>query len=468
MMVRWWFLCLFPAMISAQFSPGKLSKYHAHLEGNSSCIQCHDLGKKEISDGCNVCHTPLKKRIDAKLGFHKDKTDECGSCHSDHNGTKFELVYWPKDIRKFNHEKTGYTLTGKHDVVECGECHSRKNITWEPIRQWASEHTQFPVLDRTFLGLSATCNSCHEDIHTDQVTSDCASCHNTSDWKLAIQDFDHNQAKFLLTGAHKRVDCEKCHPAQPDHPKKVWKLTGMAYDNCSRCHTDIHKGSYGETCESCHTTEDWKKDLKPFDHSKTKYPLAGKHINVSCNECHQTTLAGGLPRYLSCIGCHEDKHYAQFENRRDGGDCAACHTVNGFLPATFTGSMHQMIRFPLDGAHLAVPCSGCHKPVQPVQGKTTVQFTWKDMNCAVCHDDVHRKQFLKHDNKTCDSCHITEAFTRVKFDHEKTNYPLDGKHMNVNCQECHKKEQDQNGQFVRYAPVPHQCKDCHTFTEQIR
>lgn len=36
------------------------------------------------------------------------------------------------------------------------------------------------------------------------------------------------------------------------------------------------------------TTAGWKKILPPFsfDHSKTKYPLLGKHVTVSCSACH--------------------------------------------------------------------------------------------------------------------------------------------------------------------------------------
>ena len=254
-------LFLLPIILVAQFSPGKLSKYHAHLEGNTNCVQCHELGKKEISNGCNECHTPLKIQIEAKQGFHKDKTNECGSCHSDHNGKEFELVYWPKNIENFDHEETGYSITGKHTDLTCAKCHTKENIKWKPIINWAKKHTQFPVLDRTFLGLESTCNSCHTNIHEDSISNDCSSCHNTLGWENASNDFDHNRAKFLLTGAHKNVDCASCHPVQQDHPLKALKLTGIQFDNCTRCHEDIHQGSYGNSCESCHTTVDWKKDL---------------------------------------------------------------------------------------------------------------------------------------------------------------------------------------------------------------
>lgn len=465
--ILFWFF-VNSGLVFAQFSPGPLSKYHTHLEGNSNCTQCHELGKKELSTGCVDCHSPLKEKIEAKKGFHGDKPDECGECHSDHNGKNFELVYWPKDIKQFDHEETGYILTGKHQNLECNQCHTSENIKEHSIINWASDRSQHDVLGRTFLGLEETCKSCHENIHQDQVSDDCASCHSTSDWTLAIKDFDHNRAKFLLTGAHKKVDCIKCHPAQQDHPKQVWQLTGLKFENCTGCHDDFHKGTFGETCESCHTTIDWKKDLMPFDHDQTKYPLKGKHSKVNCNECHQITETGLLPKYDQCDRCHEDKHYGQFTRREDGGDCTPCHNVNGFIPSAFTTSMHQLAQLALDGSHLAVPCNKCHEPFQPKKGITTTRFTWGNYSCNVCHEDIHRNQFVKQYNNNCDQCHITDVFTNEIFNHQNSSFPLDGRHQYVKCSDCHKSEKDSNGLFTRYLPTARQCSDCHTFTEEIR
>lgn len=452
----------------SQFSPGPLSKYHAHLEGTTNCVQCHELGKKEISNGCIECHSPLKIRMDQDKGYHRDdRKKDCGLCHSDHNGKEFELVFWPKNMTKFNHTETGYRLEGNHRNVKCGQCHMRENIKWEPIITWANENTTFPVLDRTFLGLSQDCQSCHNDIHKGEVGSDCQTCHNLNNWKDASQSFNHNKSKFLLTGAHKKVECEKCHKKHSDWTPPVKQLTGMAFESCASCHTDFHKGSYGEKCESCHMTKDWK-ETKSFDHSKTKYPLEGKHSNVKCMDCHNQTLAGTLPLYLSCQACHSDYHEGQFRNRPDGGDCAACHTVNGFKPTTFTISMHLITRFVLDGGHMAVPCNQCHTPYKTKSGKTQIQFTWENPECKICHQDVHRNQFEIHYNNTCESCHISTSFNTVEFQHDKTQFPLDRKHQNVPCQDCHPSERDNAGIFTRYQPLPSRCVDCHKLTDDIR
>lgn len=482
--------------------------------------------------------------MDANLGYHADKKDNCGRCHSDHNGRPFELVYWPRDIDNFDHIETGYSLTGKHKDVKCNQCHTKEFIVGEEIRQWAQKYTDFPTLDRTFLGLSQECNVCHEDIHKDdtsdkcqschnttdwkqvrdtfdhdqaryiltgahrttecekchpplpnaskpvmqltglvfkncipchedvhkdEVSDDCKSCHNTVDWKTAQDEFDHNRARFILTGAHKKVACEKCHDKTPEETEKVWTLTGMAFDNCSRCHKDVHKGSYGNTCETCHTTVDWKQDLKPFDHNKTDYPLKGKHSNLKCAACHTPESQGKLPKFGRCLDCHVDKHDGQFVRRQDQGDCKACHTVNGFKPTTFTLSMHQAIRFTLKGSHLAVPCSACHEPYLMRNGESTTRFVWQQIpGCDQCHKDVHRNQFARRYQNDCGACHTENDFKSLIFDHQATAFPLDGKHQNVACEKCHEAEQDTEGIFVRYQPVAHKCVDCHTLTKEIR
>ncbi|MFQ6607179.1 MAG: cytochrome c3 family protein [Fidelibacterota bacterium] len=454
--------------LGAQFSPGELSKYHAHLEGNKHCLECHEQNKKQISDGCIECHSPLKERITAGRGYHKDKGEACEDCHSDHNGRNFELVYWPKDISQFDHGATGYPLMGKHSALNCSQCHKRDFIHGESIITWAAENRQFPVLDRTFLGLKQNCLGCHQDVHQGEVSSDCVSCHNTSDWKLVISVFDHNRARFHLEGTHLKVDCEKCHRIQTNRVPMVWQLTGIAFDRCGRCHEDFHRGSYGASCETCHQITNWKTDLKPFDHSVTKYPLIDKHIGIACLKCHKSDLAGGLPKYDTCLRCHQDEHYGQFDGRADGGDCAACHTIKGFKPTTFTAAQHQLSRFILEGAHLAVPCIFCHKDYQPLRGVSTTQFTWKQNRCENCHVDNHRNQFQLNFQNRCDFCHNSLSFTELNFDHQQTTFPLDGKHIGVACGKCHEQEADSDGIFIRYSPLAHNCSDCHTLTDQIR
>ena len=62
----------------------------------------------------------------------------------------------------------------------------------------------------------------------------------------------------------------------------------------SACDSDPHRGAFKNACDSCHTTSGSKTMLAGFDlnHSKTKYPLLGKHAQVSCVACHVAISAG--------------------------------------------------------------------------------------------------------------------------------------------------------------------------------
>jgi hypothetical protein len=54
----------------------------------------------------------------------------------------------------------------------------------------------------------------------------------------------------------------------------------------------------------------------------------------------------------------------------------------------------------------------------------------------------------------CDACHTPAGWTPAKFAHEKTGYPLRGRHQGVACGSCHRRDwQD---------PLPQQCAGCHT------
>jgi hypothetical protein len=54
----------------------------------------------------------------------------------------------------------------------------------------------------------------------------------------------------------------------------------------------------------------------------------------------------------------------------------------------------------------------------------------------------------------CASCHTAEDWKRVTFTHERTGFPLTGRHQAVTCQACHL-----TGRYDE--PVPKACSACH-------
>src|SRR5512141_3302035 len=118
-----------------------------------------------------------------------------------------------------------------------------------------------------------------------------------------------------------------------------------------------HKtGNFPTDCSICHTTNGWRP--ASFDHSKTAFPLAGAHANVTCNTCH---VNGNFNISTTCSSCHL-KDYNGTTNPSHAAakfpiDCQVCHSTTAWQPASFD---HSKTAFPLTGAHVSVTCASCH------------------------------------------------------------------------------------------------------------
>lgn len=436
---------LFPFPIFAQISPGDLTNAHANLEGMSNCTKCHEIGKKVLSSKCLDCHTEIKQFINANRGYHaypEVKNRECASCHNEHHGRNFRIVNFNPD--GFDHNKTGFKLTGAHYKKECKDCHQSKFISDGKLKK----------RNKTHLGLDQKCVSCHEDYHQNTLGKDCANCHLTEKFKPA-QNFDHNKAAFKLAGAHKKVECSKCHPKEIKNGKEFAKLKGLSFGNCSSCHTDVHKGAFGPNCKSCHTVNGFNIfNQVAFDHSKTKFPLIGKHQKVKCNDCHKGAYKNKSV-FAKCTDCHSDFHKGDFTKNSLITDCSTCHNEQGFSPALFTIEEHNK-KFKLEGSHLALPCSQCHYK----------ENNWKFRNigskCQDCHKNVHGKEISEKflpENK-CESCHQVKNWITITFNHNSTEFALLGKHQSVKCSSCHYPEIDGKKEF-RFVSLNKNCEQCH-------
>ena len=448
----------------AQISPGQLSKAHQSMSGPTNCTKCHDLGRGVAQLKCLECHSEIRERVTQRRGMHaawvnaNETSKDCARCHSEHNGADFQLVHWEPSREAMDHSKTGFALIGKHAGVACEKCHKPENIP-------AAARSGILVKDlkRTYLGLSRECISCHQDEHRGQLGKDCARCHTVQTWKPASL-FSHAKTKYPLTGAHGKTACAKCHVSLTDIKPYV-KYTGLAFTKCSACHADPHKGSFPASCESCHNTSNWRQiaQLQGFDHSKTKYPLLGKHATVGCTDCHTHGDFKTPVPFAKCTDCHKDAHKGQFRGRADGGECTACHTVEGFKPSTFTVKDHAATKYPLEGRHAPVACDKCHVPQGPKGADTLFKITRTE--CKDCHADIHKGQFAgaPHQNR-CESCHNLQGFKPARFAlarHKETRFPLTGAHVAVLCADCHKAVPAGSTTPVKYRFDDRSCTGCH-------
>jgi hypothetical protein len=299
------------------------------------------------------------------------------------------------------------------------------------------------------------CMDCHKEVgqdmrertgfHGRQKPQPCRACHTDHKGRNARivefdkNKFDHAQADFVLRGKHAKVECDKCH----EPGKKYWQ----AASDCNACHKkdDVHKGSLGAKCADCHTENDWKEKAR-FDHDKTRFALKGKHTEAQCVDCHKKGVDyKEAPR--SCIGCHKkDDDGAKGHKGLYGERCDSCHGVKAWKPSIFNHDTDT--KYALRGKHRTTKCADCHTgPLYKQQLGTA---------CVACHkkDDDGPKGHKGSLGRDCAACHSETGWKeKAKFDHDKTLFPLLGKHGDVKCTDCHKSS--------NYKEAPKDCIGCH-------
>jgi hypothetical protein len=451
---------LAPTAHGQLLSPGKLIASHGDLDGVRNCTRCHQLGERGVANAkCLDCHEPLAERIARREGFHATiGTKNCGECHKDHFGADFDAVHF--DTAGFDHHATGFDLTGGHARAACRDCHRPEYVVDAAVRQAAAEHGR---LATTYLGLATTCVGCHrdDDPHAGQFPNQgCAACHSEADWKKPDR-FDHGKTRYPLRGRHVDVACRECHAPIPGH-KGALKLTGLEFATCAGCHQkdDPHAGQFaGRRCEECHSEAGWKS-LGRFDHSATRYPLTGRHVDVECTKCHtplprrQGALRLTGLEFGTCLACHEndDPH-----GGRLGITCNDCHTTAGWRATGGTDFErtfdHSRTRFALRGKHATVACAECHDPRRPRDKNIALTFAAETRTrtyplpaasqCTSCHVDYHAGMFANSPGGSeCKSCHGEDGWLPTSYDIARHNrdarYQLTGAHRAAPCVACHK------------------------------
>jgi hypothetical protein len=346
----------------------------------------------------------------------------CETCHSTDS--------WKmKKDASFQHSKTGFPIEGQHAGITCASCHKGLKFT----------------------GSSRQCTACHTDVHKAELGSNCTRCHSTQSWDISDMIQRHQNTRFPLLGRHAALHCEDCHANVAEH-----KYTGASL-TCYGCHSTDYQNTkrpshslagFGTDCEKCHKVNalNWGSG---FDHSATAFPLTGVHATTSCISCHVNGVFANTSR--DCYSCHQANYRATTSPNHAAAkfetNCVTCHTTSGWSPASFS---HDNTKFPLTGSHKSVLCKDCH---------VNNQYATLPMNCVDCH----RAEYAKTTNpdhqslgypQTCVQCHSTTAWKPAAFDHNATKFALTGKHIAVQCQDCHT---NNNFQLV-YT----NCYPCHT------
>ncbi len=443
---------------NAQFSPGDLARSHQSIDGPNNCTTCHEVGKAISGQKCLTCHREIEGAITSRHGYHFAKsTQTCVRCHKEHLGRDATTFLFDKNT--FDHSQTGFSLTGKHANLTCEKCHNARNINDSLTKTLLSEHPH-----PTYLGLRESCNGCHDNRHDDAQKERCGSCHDASTW-TDIKRFDHTVTRYALRGRHLAVHCRQCHlPLALPEKNVIKSFTVENFTSCQDCHKSPHTSKLQEkTCTTCHTEEGWSKTVSnKFDHNLTGFPLSGKHSSLACAKCHKpeqgaTFSSTFLLRHRACDDCHEDYHHGEFRKEYEN-NCSTCHTTERFSPSTFTVAMHKNSSYALTGSHVAVECQGCH----PKNRRNTGQFHFEHDRCDDCHANIHDQEFSAAGFANgCATCHRTESWTAVTYDHSVTGFHLAGAHATLPCTKCHQRTSSSQNITISFKGLREPCENCH-------
>lgn len=394
--------------IERALMPGPVVAHHAEVEDD--CDRCHAAFDRDAQPRlCGGCHEEVDADVRAGTGFHGRIAERaCSACHTEHKGRDAVIVQL--DRGRFDHARTDFGLAGAHAQAACEDCHAE---------------------GKEFRAAPAACNGCHADVdaHHGSLGKDCAECHGAAAWTPAT--FDHARTGFELAGAHQPLECTDCHAGAP--------ATTRIESTCRSCHADddVHRGSLGPECGTCHVDRDWKQAR--FDHGTTGFVLEDSHAAAPCSGCH--AVEG---RYTgastACSACHsrDDRHQGSL-----GDQCGNCHRSTRWDSAARFD--HARTRFALDGAHRDASCASCHVDATRYRGAP--------LDCVKCHreDDTHKGR----NGADCATCHSSRDWKQSLFDHDRdTSYPLRGAHRQADCESCHRGPDP-------VGTLPIECIACH-------
>ena len=204
-----------------------LTGAHATLQ----CQACHAGGKfTNLSTACVSCHLKDFQNTNNPNHTAAGFPQQCQVCHS-------TTAWMPAS---FNHNTTGFPLTGAHVTVPCASCH----------------------INGQYANTPTACYSCHQKDY--QGTTDpnhvaaafpttCALCHNTTSWAGAT--FNHTWFP-IYSGTHAGVwsTCGTCHINASNYAAfSCINCHTHSQSNTDPHHTDVSGYVYNATsCYSCH------------------------------------------------------------------------------------------------------------------------------------------------------------------------------------------------------------------------
>lgn len=200
-----------------------LTGAHAALQ----CAQCHTNNNYKLtSTACVTCHlTDYNNAVTPVNHIQLGYPTTCDVCH--------DTVAWTDAF--FNHNNTGFPLTGAHTTVPCAQCHVNNNYTTVPTDCYSCHKADYQSTsnpNHAAAGFPTTCQTCHTTASWAGATFNhtwfpinhgnsggvCSVCHTNSS----------NYAVFQCTNCHTQTQTAQQHQGVKNY---VWNST-----NCYQCH----------------------------------------------------------------------------------------------------------------------------------------------------------------------------------------------------------------------------------------
>ena len=358
-----------------------------HTVPPRQCSDCHINNNYNLtSTACVSCHLKDYQGTTNPNHVSSNFPQGCDQCHN--------TTSWLNAT--FNHNSTGFTLTGSHTVPprQCTDCHVNNNYNLT----------------------TTACVSCHQKDYTNALSpvnhlaagfpTTCETCHDTIQWTDGT--FNHTSTGFQLTGSHTVPPrlCSDC------HTNNNYSLNTTL---CYSCHQKDYAGTnnpphqsagFPTTCELCHDTNVWTDST--FNHNNTAFPLTGSHTVPprQCADCHVNGNYTTLP--TTCYGCHTND-YNQTTNPGHQAQpqffpttCQNCHNTTAWTGATFNHT--QYTQFPTSHGNAnnvcatchinsnnysVFQCTGCHGGNNPnnFHHDQVPGYVYNSINCYQCHQN---------------------------------------------------------------------------------
>lgn len=225
----------------ASFShPGSFPLQGGHA--GLACARCHGAGSpRAVSSACVSCHQGQYQSAASPNHLAGRFPMTCESCHT--------IVAWRP--ARFDHDQTGFSLTGAHGQTDCAKCHVGGRYAGTPSDCYACHQSNY----------AATTNPNHA---SSGFPTSCQDCHNTSAWRPA--SFNHDGPYFpIYSGNHRGK-----------------------WSSCADCH--VNAGNYRVfECILCHEHAN-RADLDGKHRGVSGYAYA----SASCYQCHRSGRAGSF------------------------------------------------------------------------------------------------------------------------------------------------------------------------------